>query len=79
MFFLYYSGIPVLLTIMGKANWFYSQKIGGKMTVFDWLREVWFDSNYPEFPPKNERFKKSGFFCICFKLFKCLSGMPETI
>ena len=49
------------------------------MTVFDWLREVWFGSNYPEFPQKNLRFKKSGFFCICFKLFKCLSGMPETI
>ena len=37
---------------MGKANWFYSQKIGGKITVFDWLREVWFGSNYPEFPKK---------------------------
>lgn len=54
MFFLYYSGIPVLLTIMGKANWFYSQKIVGKITVFDWLREVWFCSNYPEFPKKTK-------------------------
>ena len=39
---------------MGKANWFYSQKIVGKITVFDWLREVWFRSNYPEFPKKTK-------------------------
>ena len=52
MFFLYYSGIPVLLTIMGKANWFYSQKIVGKITVFDWLREVWFCSIIRNFQKK---------------------------
>ena len=52
MFFLYYTGIPVLLTIMGKANWFYSQKIVGKITVFDRL-------NYPEFQNKKKS-KGSG-------------------
>ena len=65
---------------MGKANWFYSQKIGGKITVFDWLREVWFGSNYPEFPKKTKGSKNEDCsLLICFKLFKCLSGMPETI
>ena len=37
---------------MGKANWFYSQKIVGKTTVFDRL-------NYPEFQSKKKS-KGSG-------------------
>ena len=37
---------------MGKANWFYSQKIVGKITVFDRL-------NYPEFQSEKKS-KGSG-------------------
>ena len=40
---------------MGKANWVHSQKTGGKISVFYWLREVWFGSNYPEFPKKKSK------------------------
>ena len=36
----------------GKSKLVLFSESGVEISVFDWLREVWFDSNYPEFPKK---------------------------
>ena len=55
----FYGGIPIFPTIHGKANLFELSvrlKIGGKITVFHWWREISGIS-------KHREFKKLGFYC----------------